>query len=371
MKVTIIRTLKIIAVLLPVLALVILDPGSTSGERNYLRDYYREEENTLDVVLLGASEVFTGFCAPKAYEDWGFTSYPYAISRNPVEFYRSQLEEIYRHQSPQLVVIEVTGLGRADQRANTDAVLRDYLGRIPMSMNRLRTAWTYGDREHLLSYFVPFMMYHNTVGLEEARKTISEELFFYKQGYSLLKCNTSSTAQEPFGTVLGMEAGSQLPLSEYSEETIRSLLEYCKERQFGNLLFVVFPHRNTSESVIDRGLRLRSAGELIKSYGYDFINFDELHDELGLDYAADFYNDDHLNLYGKEKLTAYLSRMMVEEYGVKPTPLNGRTLNRWNYSQEYTRRYYAYFDKLYHEHPEHNYWFTEDEPLIRELRLWG
>lgn len=370
MKVTIKRILKIIAVLIPVLALIILDPGNMSEEKNFLRDFYREEEDTLDVVLLGASEVFTGFSSPEAYGNWGFTSYPYAFSGNQIELYKSQLEEIHRHQSPQMVVIEVTSLGWTEPVDNLDPILRSYLGRIPMSMNRLRTAWEFGERKHLFSYFFPFLMHHNTVGFHDAKDTIVEELFFYRQGYSLLKCNTSNTAREPFGTIMRVEADGKIPLSDDSEEKIRSFLEYCRERQYKNLLFVVFPHRITTVDAYYRGLGLQSAGEIIESYGYDYINFEDLYDEIGLDDYSDFYNDDHLNLYGQEKFTQYLSRILVEEYAVVPTPLTGKTLNRWNHSLDYTRRLYAYFDQQYREHPEVDVWFREDKQLIRALRQW-
>ena len=43
-----------------------------------LEGYYQEEKDSLDVVLLGASEVYTGFSSGLAYDKYGFTSYPFA-----------------------------------------------------------------------------------------------------------------------------------------------------------------------------------------------------------------------------------------------------------------------------------------------------
>ena len=71
-----------------------------SSER--VRRFYQEEKNSLDVVFLGASEVFTGFSPALAYEEHGFTSYMYAIDANPGALYKYQLKEVMKHQQPKL-----------------------------------------------------------------------------------------------------------------------------------------------------------------------------------------------------------------------------------------------------------------------------
>ena len=81
MKTTITRTLKILALLIPVALLIsflqsyVFCNLDQSTER--VRRFYLEEENSLDVVFMGAGDVSTGFAPPLAYEEYGFTSYLY------------------------------------------------------------------------------------------------------------------------------------------------------------------------------------------------------------------------------------------------------------------------------------------------------
>lgn len=164
MKQTLLRTLKILAVLVPALVMMLLVTGKSSDERNKIRDFYREPEQSLDVVILGSSEVFTGYSAPMAYENFGFTSYPFAMSSNRSLLYASQLKEIYSRQTPSLVVVEITPCLYTEPPSNMDMSLRGYIEKVPLSWNKLQTVWEYGDRDHMLSYFLPFFPYVSWFG---------------------------------------------------------------------------------------------------------------------------------------------------------------------------------------------------------------
>ena len=55
---------------------------SVPSERDVMGVYGfgKEPEDSIDVILIGASEMYTSFYAPLAYEKYGFTSYPLAVS---------------------------------------------------------------------------------------------------------------------------------------------------------------------------------------------------------------------------------------------------------------------------------------------------
>ena len=103
MKTTITRLLKILALIIPVALFVFFMQTNIfchldqSTER--IRRFYLEEENSLDVVFMGASEVPTGFAPGLAYRDYGFTSYMYTIDANPGSLYKYSrvhgMEKVY------------------------------------------------------------------------------------------------------------------------------------------------------------------------------------------------------------------------------------------------------------------------------------
>lgn len=56
-------------------------------EQQYIRSFYLEPKNSLDVMILGASETFTDYCAPLAWQHAGFTSYPLAVCEDNTRRY--------------------------------------------------------------------------------------------------------------------------------------------------------------------------------------------------------------------------------------------------------------------------------------------
>ena len=104
------RTAKIICLLLTVtLTLAFLQTyvlRKLDHNMTRLDGYYRQEQGELDVVLLGASEVYTGFSSCRAYEKYGFTSYPVASESLTTDGMMLALKEIVRTQKPKLLLIE-------------------------------------------------------------------------------------------------------------------------------------------------------------------------------------------------------------------------------------------------------------------------
>ena len=105
--------LRVIAFLLIVAlvygALTRLLTINNATEQQYIRSFYLEPKNSLDVMILGASETFTDYCAPLAWQHAGFTSYPLAVSAAQGTLYASMLRESAKRQNPSVYVVEVNG----------------------------------------------------------------------------------------------------------------------------------------------------------------------------------------------------------------------------------------------------------------------
>ena len=98
----------LIVVLLYSAAANVLSVNNTWDMR-HIRGFYLEPQDSLDVVMLGASELYTGFSSPLAWQQYGFTSYPLAVSSMPSCLYDSMLTETMRRQTPKVVVVEING----------------------------------------------------------------------------------------------------------------------------------------------------------------------------------------------------------------------------------------------------------------------
>ena len=99
----------------------------------HLDGYYYEKEDSLDVVLLGASEVYTGFSSGMAYDKYGFTSYPYATESITADGMMLALKEIVRTQKPQMILIEINSYLYGNFEKNQDNVnVRKLVDNIPL-----------------------------------------------------------------------------------------------------------------------------------------------------------------------------------------------------------------------------------------------
>ena len=113
---------------------------NNATEQQYIRSFYLEPKNSLDVMILGASETFTDYCAPLAWQHAGFTSYPLAVSAAQGTLYASMLRESAKRQNPSVYVVEVNGfLYTEDERKELGkAATREWLDTLPLSRNKVQ-----------------------------------------------------------------------------------------------------------------------------------------------------------------------------------------------------------------------------------------
>lgn len=356
------------AVMVPVVLFLMLIPYNSRLETSRIRNFYKEPADSLDVVLLGASEVFAGFCPGLAYEEYGFTSYDYVISQNYPELLKPQLEEVLRTQSPQVILVDLNTLLYVGRNSSHDAVFRTYVEGTPLSLNKIKTIREHEYREQPLSYYLPFLMYHGSLTPHDLLVLWTNEKAYWENDGALLKGMSGCVDDEILGEIVDIsDDHSRMDMPEEYEKTLRAFLEYCQGVEDTKLLFVSFPHRITTSMAYDRFRQSNTAQDIVRSYGFDYINMEYLTEEIGLDFQTDFYNDEHLNVHGQRKFTRYLAQILVEDYGVTPSPQTGQNGLRWDQTVKYSKLLYAYHDKLAQKEPNSGLMLCEEGWLISEL----
>lgn len=306
-----------------------------------IKGFYLEDKDSLDVVCMGSSDVFTGYIPGKAYENYGYTSFDFASNSASVVLWKSQLKEILKHQNPQLIVIEINGaLYESSDKLFEDSFIRLYTDNIPFSINKVETVNECDLQEMPISYYLSFIKYRSDfLSIDAIKKSIKESLYYKKQGFAALRGFMTHTHISDEINVIEGDFKERLPLNKEAEEYLIGFLEYCKEKNLNNIVFTRFPHRITNQDEVYRVYRSNRASDIISSYGYDFINLETSYNEIGLDVNRDFYNDDHLNIFGAQKLTKFLSEIIIKQYGVVPVEQTEKQRNEWQYSVEYTNKF--------------------------------
>lgn len=365
------RTLKLCTLLLAVLMFLWLAQNylfvNYGGDKIRVEGFYKEEKNSLDVVFLGASDVFSGYSAGRAYKEFGFTSYPLSTYQNPVSLYKTQIKEILKYQSPQQIVIEVNGILYNDDMVTSEAGIRRYLDNTPFSSNKLECVYDLVCDEQPLSYVFPFVKYHSSdIGINEWLYNTRELIGFRMSDSSKLKGMYTSTEIALLGKHRDVSIDNNTEeLSDLSYYYLLDFLNYLVDNEINNVVFTRFPHRIVDEESYKRYLRANEVGKIVSEYGYDYVNCEQLIDNIGLDYEKDFYDNEHMSIYGAEKLTRFWGNMLTQEYGVVPSNLTQTSETSWKEAVEYTDLLFSFAEDSIED--GEGYWLSETVEVLSML----
>ena len=153
----------VIFVLVAVLGIGLISPAfivNNEWDMRHVHGFFLEPEDSLDVVLIGASQLYTGYSAPLAWQDYGFTSYPLTVSNIPARLYGSLLTEAVNRQHPKLIVVDIDGFLTDEDPEKLEANLRKWLDNMPWSRNRIETIRTCVPAELQTSFYFNIAKYH-------------------------------------------------------------------------------------------------------------------------------------------------------------------------------------------------------------------
>lgn len=355
MKKNVLRIVKILSLVIAVaLTLGLLQEFvlvHADHNRERLKGFYEESSDTLDVVILGASEVYSDYAPGYAYAYSGVTGYLFATQANSILNYKSQLKNILSRQDPDLIVIELNGAVYGDEEEITkEANLRNYVDNVPLDAVKLEYIRD-NVTENQIEYLFPIMKYHGTwQDLPEQGKYIKTIIQDRQRGYNYLKGILNETgiyqsAEISYNSSLPELADSKKPLTAIEEKGLRDLLQYCRDEGLENVVFARFPHIVVTRTY-ERFERSNTVGDIVAEYGYDYLNFERDIALTGLDEKNDFYNLDHLNIYGQKKFTAYLTDYLINHYGLSAHERSEQDKAEWDACARYYDAYYRYSDEL-------------------------
>lgn len=284
----------------------------TNGDiKEIFLGFYAEPKDTIDVVMIGSSPVYPFYAAPKLWGEYGFTMYPLAsnVQRPRAAVYL--VEEALKTQSPELFVFELRMYTYEEgTMADNMAYARGVTDNLKYSWNRIRLINSLvPEVSERYTYYFDIFKYHSnwkTLILPDQYTAFRYERLHPLKGYVM-------SDKVVYGEGIDYSAiTEQTAIPAEQEESLRTLLAYLKERNL-NALFIVSP-MDLDE---DMQKKFNYMENIITSYGYDYLNFNNHYNELDIDFATDYYDGgSHVNASGSEKCTAFLGNYLTEHYAL-------------------------------------------------------
>ena len=269
------------------------------------RHYLREPEDSLDVLYLGTSIAYTDMVPAVLYDQTGLSSFSMAGPVQTMAESYYYLRETTRTQSPKLVMLEVTGL-LLDNQPNYDLINIHYM---PMGLNRVRCTLASAPAKDWIQYFFPLYVYHSRwdkISLKSIKTHLTPAQPDLQAGWTCLSKTKAFTEYEP-----KLETYTEASF-QTGAEYLQKIVDYCKEENI-QLLLCMSPRCNYMQPETSERLQT-----LLSSLDADFMDFDTLREQIGLDDQTDFYDSSHLNILGAEKFTRFLGIYLTTVYKLEP-----------------------------------------------------
>lgn len=304
----------------------------TNGDiKDIFNGFYAEEENTIDVVMVGSSPVYPFYSAPKLWGEEGITMYPLSSNVQRPSVALPLIKEVYKTQTPQLLVFEMRmyTMEEGDMESNM-AYARGVTDNMKYSWNRIQAInRLVPDVSERYTYYFDIFKYHSnwkTMFLPDQLACFRYEKPHALKGF-VIRDKVAPLQEERIPTCTDLT--ETMPIPPEQEVRLYELLDYLKG-QGQQALFIVSPYRVEPEEQ----MMFNYMKPIIASYGYEFVNMNEYYEEIGIDFYTDY--DDfggHVNTMGAEKCTDYLAELL-KSYDL-PDKRGMEGYDSWEKSYEY------------------------------------
>jgi hypothetical protein len=291
-----------------------------------INTFYHQPKNSLDVIFIGSSSFLRGILPLTIWEDYGFTSYNRSTAvQSPYVTY-SYLMETLKYQNPKVVVIDAIWLFNEYDVDKNESWLRYAVDTMKLSPEKISLIFeitTKSNHQSFLSYLFPIFRYHtrwNELSESDFLKLRTFDYDPYKGAAPLAK-TCDCEIPENYMSFTNQKA----ELDKESIKIFNKIINYCKKNNI-NLYFVTLPRlQNWNYS---RYLAAKAYAEENHITYIDY-NYPELFEEVGFSPKADFYDSNHLNLFGGMKVSKHIGSYL-QNTNELPSKNGEFSLEVWN-----------------------------------------
>ena len=299
--------------------------------------FYRQDDDTVDVLILGSSHAFESFIPSVFWDNYGYSSFIMSASVQPLWNSYFYMEEALKTQTPKVIILEGYRLvsQAADYADRTAEIKSTYP--LKWSKTKLDAMRASFSMDTLLDNLLEFPSYHsryNELSKVDFAKYYNNQFYEYYKG-EVINTNHHELKMPDVASF----DKSPLKLKEKTEEYYRKILQLAQEKNIP-VITVIAPYTVSKTEY----RYYKYAENIAKEYNMPFINANELYDDLGIDFAKDFGDKDgHLNANGAKKFSKYMAEYLSENYTIEDHR-GDDAYRTWDFNSVQFKRYYYHDD---------------------------
>lgn len=290
-------------------------------EGNFTEEYYRDP-TWHELLIIGNCESYENISTMKLWEDFGITSYIRGNANQLVSQSYYLLMEALEREQPKAVLFNVQAMTVEGQDTE------EYNRMVFDGMNWSRYKWegiraSAMEGEEMIEYLFPLLRYHSRwqdLEKEDFLYAVREKPLTSFNGYYL------RADVRPAGEFPRERRKEDYTFPEENYKYLDLIRQACEDRGIPLILMKAPSLYPEWADPYERQILIYAA-----EHNLTYWNLLEDADKVGLDMSRDTYDEGlHLNVYGAEKVSAYLGPVLKEQFGLSDYRRDPETASYYN-----------------------------------------
>lgn len=303
--------------------------------------FYNEDKDSLDYVVMGASALQYDILPTEVYKNCGAIGADLCVIGAHSEIYISMLKEVLDNQKNAVIFVDLDGY--IYNGNNTEFNATNYWIDTMRKNDNWKQTINELDYDNRLEHYVPFINYHKNVPKFFYYSSARWYQLFGKEPLDMRGAtylNWDRLEEEEMDRLVPYEGTKrERPIDKEVEERLYAFLDYCKDNDVKDVVFCDFPKaycdKAKRHSIALQEQKSLYCAKIIKGYGYDVINFNNV--DCGL-VKEDFADSYHLKHSGGIKTSRYLADYISNKYEFSKK--DQATIDAWDKSFEVVNQKY-------------------------------
>lgn len=276
--------------------------------------YYDYPKNTFDVLILGSSVSKNGVQPVELWENNGIASYNLSNGNQALSCSYYLMKDAIAKDHPKLIVLDTT-YAEEVYPLRSEVFLHYLTDQMPLTDRyRYEMIRDLISEENRTEFYFPLYSYHSRwkelTGADFENGNYQKDTLGSVMYASTLPLNTPAASRYEVDATL----------SDPSREYLQKIIDLCHSENVSLLLMccpVSYANGDVALDVYNARPEIQQQiAEIASANDIPFLNFIGDPSPLDLNDLEDFKDGPHLNIFGAEKLTAYLGSYIRDHYDI-------------------------------------------------------